>query len=149
VALLKGGKMRKFVRNVVRGKMIKNIKQIKDENRKAIIRPENFYKGLGQPLTLSRVLLAIGLEYGIGGDQIVKYDPSYKIYKPIQIANQAIDTSFEARSVSLMASVKLNKAKHIPMSTFTLSPVVWDLTKETLEEQSEETQRAINKLLHK
>ena len=78
------------------------------------IRPENFYKGLGKPITLSRVLLALEKQF--------KNEYHKMIFQDGQLFFICAET---------------------PVCQF-----YWRLEKETLEEQSEETQRQINKLLN-
>jgi hypothetical protein len=84
---------------------------------KEYIRPENFYKELGQPITLSRVLLAL--------NQTKKVFLYFDIYEPA-ICERAPDV-YDYDNFNILSN--------------------WNLTKETLEKQTEETQRNINQFL--
>lgn len=90
---------------------------------KEYVRPENFYKGLGKPLTLDRVLLVL---------QNVQIDGEYAKFdirrEEIIFENYIYDGLRESRITSI--------------------GIAWELTKLTLEQQSEKTQRAINQLLN-
>ena len=110
--------------------MTKSLKQIQQENKKFILEAIHdciYYESardgiieiIGKPLTLSRVLLAIW-----------KSDKYY--YK----------SSFDKAQKEMWFGEKFHTLK------FGSKGVSFDLTKETLEEQSEETQRAINKLFN-
>ena len=98
---------------------MKTLEQIQEENRKAIILANNpeakdYDEALiiGKPLTLDRVLIALGV--GFETKTFQDGSPDKDIYLSI-----------------------FNNTKR----------VLWDLNKRILEDQSEETQRVINKLL--
>tara|TARA_Y100000401_G_scaffold105945_1_gene99023 strand:- start:1477 stop:1899 length:423 start_codon:yes stop_codon:yes gene_type:complete len=85
------------------------------------IHPCNVYKNIGKPLTLSRVLIALkGRWSGFFVDNIFLPSKNNSAYAKINLLNTGDEI------------ISLN----------------WDLTKETLEEQSEETQRKFNELIN-
>lgn len=106
------------------GNMTKSLKQIQKENRKFILSALGTVEDsplndlfYNKPLTLSRVLLALK-------DKLIGYYDSglgYIVYKKRLFSH---DWYYEVTYICY-----------------------WDLTKETLEEQSEKTQRGINKIL--
>jgi len=86
---------------------------------KEYIVPNNFFVGLGKPLTLEKILLSLSVEIGI--------------------TNNCGGEACNSKYIEIYKILTLNDSRHLSFK--------WDLTKPTLEEQTEETQRAINKLL--
>lgn len=81
---------------------------------------------IGKPITLSRVLLAFK-------------------NKDVKIYNKSLVFSYEWGSFYPL--IEDTESAYPEYKLWGLFSFDWDLTKETLEEQSEETQREINKLL--
>lgn len=81
---------------------------------------------LGKPLTLDRILRSL---------------PNYNLFNII--------TSKNCCKISVLIGINKDKdPKEAPEEEISIyKEMIWDLTKPTLEQQSEETQRAINKLL--
>lgn len=113
---------------------MKTLKQIQSENREAVIMAvimannpeaksyeEALEMELGKPLTLSKILIGTG---ALSKDDLYMTGTIDSI---IFSDNIDCDSTFGAMLNNIFE---------------------WDLTKETLEEQSEETQREINKLLN-
>ena len=82
---------------------------------------------IGKPITLSRVLLAFK-------------------NKDVKIYNKSLVFSYEWESFYPLIEDTTESAYPV-YKLWNLFSFDWDLTKETLEEQSEETQRRVNKLL--
>jgi len=117
--------------------MTKSLQEIQKENRKFILEAihhgRSYQKALqkelkiGKPLTFNRVLLAFK-------------------NKDVKIYNKSLVFSYEWERFYPLIEDKESGA-YPEYKLWNLFGFDWDLTKDTLEEQSEETQRIINQLL--
>ena len=99
--------------------------------------------------------LLLGALYGVNPDEM-----SRRLKNGLRMSDPEYPYKGEIKNLSQMLlalQYKIQKTFHISYNEITfryinedlgISEIFWDLTKETLEEQSEETQRQINELLN-
>jgi hypothetical protein len=132
--------------------MNKAIKQIQEENRKIIIMACNpTAKSYEKALEMEEKICLANTIFEQGNSVYREYIHPCNVYqnigKPLTLNRVLIATQnkFFASLMSkkeFMLYIEYNKGIDDPMW------IEWDLTKETLEEQAEKTQRAINELLN-
>ena len=148
---------------------MQELKQIQEENRKAIImacnpEAESYEEAL--KLELKKLSNNTSREYILNGDEV--FFINYELNDPYDnLEYMSSVDHFEAQIITLnRVLIALNYSRTLQNITKSCYGILleriiyyteernidiicsWDLTKETLEEQSEEVQREINKLLN-
>lgn len=131
--------------------MTKTLEQIQEENRKAIIMANNpSAKSYEEALEMDQKPIRKALL-----ENLVSAYWCYRVWEAWSYGTMTKydfeeigegDDGFEDLVDDLYKPLTLNRVL-IALTQINYNMTSWDLTKETLEEQSEETQREINKLL--